>query len=53
MENFLALARFTIFAVQARYEEGLFPEEMPLNRVEIIAEIKGFLDLIEQKIGYR
>lgn len=53
VENFLALARFTIFAVQARYEEGLFPEEMPLNRVEIIAEIKGFLDLIEQKIGYR
>ena len=32
---------------------GFHAQQAVDNRVEIIAEIKGFLDLIEQKIGYR
>lgn len=41
---FWPLARFTAFAVQARYEEGDPDADEPLDRPAIIAEVAALLD---------
>ena len=39
-----------IFAVQARYEEGLLFTEEPLDRPSLITEVQDLLEHVEQTI---
>ena len=49
MERYYSLTQYSIFAVQARYEEGLFTEE-PLDRPSLISEVQDFLEHIHKII---
>ncbi len=48
MELFWALDQYSVFSVQARYEEGDVALEEPLNRGAVIAEVQVLLDRVAQ-----
>lgn len=50
VELFWPLVQFTIFAVQARYEEGLADLDEPLERVAEIENIRTLLAVVEKLI---
>jgi HEPN domain-containing protein len=51
VESFWPLVRFTAFAVQARYEEGLVDADDPLDRVAIVAEVQALLLHVAAIVG--
>jgi HEPN domain-containing protein len=51
VESFLPLVRFTAFAVQARYEEGMVDADEPLDRVAIVAEVQALLLHVAAIVG--
>ncbi|MDP2795636.1 MAG: HEPN domain-containing protein [Sulfurisoma sp.] len=48
---YLPLAEFTLFAVQARYEEGIVTPADPLDRPTIVAEVGALLEYVEKQVG--
>lgn len=50
IEQFWPLVQFTIFAVQARYEEGLSDLDEPLERVVEIENVRTLLATAEEFI---
>ncbi len=44
MEVFWTLDQYSVFSVQARYEEGDVELEEPLNRDAVIAEVQALLE---------
>ena len=46
MEAFWALDQYSVFSVQARYEEGDVALDEPLNRDAAIAEVRALLDRV-------
>ena len=46
MEVFWALDQYSVFSVQARYEEGDVALEDPLSRDSVIAEVQALLDRV-------
>jgi HEPN domain-containing protein len=51
IEQFWTLVQFTIFAVQARYEEGLADLDEPLERVIEIENVRALLAAVEKLIA--
>ncbi len=51
VENLWPLVQFTIFAVQARYEDGLADLDEPLERVNEIENIRTLLAITEKAIS--
>ncbi len=47
---YLPLAEFTIFAVQARYEEGIVTPADPLDRPAVVAEVGALLAHVEREL---
>ena len=47
---FVALTRFTPFAVQARYEEGIVTPSDPLDRPAIVAEVSALLEHVRRQV---
>ena len=50
VENFLPLVQFTMFAVQARYEEGITELDEPIDRAIEIENVRGLMVHVEQRI---
>ena len=50
VDQFLQLAELTIFAVQARYEEGIVTPADPLDRLALIADVGVLLSTVTQQI---
>ncbi len=48
---YLPLAEFTIFAVQARYEEGIVTPTDPLDRPAIVAEVGALLEHVGRQLA--
>ena len=48
MEEFWALDQYSVFSVQARYEEGDVALDEPLDRDAVIAEVQTLLDWVER-----
>ncbi|MFZ1546787.1 MAG: HEPN domain-containing protein [Candidatus Nitrotoga sp.] len=51
VEQFWSLVQFTIFAVQARYEEGLTDLDEPLERVVEIENVRILLAITEKFVA--
>jgi hypothetical protein len=51
MEVFWALEQYSVFSVQARYEEGDMALDEPLNRDAVIAEVHALLDKVDTLVG--
>ena len=51
IEPFWALVQFTIFAVQARYEDGLTDLDEPLERVVEIENVRALLSAAENAVA--
>ena len=51
VERYYPMTQYSIFAVQARYEEGLLSTEEPLDRPQVIAEVQDLLVHIEKIIN--
>lgn len=51
VEQFWPLVQFTIFAVQARYEEGLADLDEPLERVVEIENVRALIEVVEKVIA--
>lgn len=51
VEQFWPLVQFTIFAVQARYEEGLTDLDEPLERVVEIENVRTLLAITEKFVA--
>jgi hypothetical protein len=51
VEPFWGLAQYTVFAVQARYEEGLAEGDAPLDRTNVIEETKMLMDRVAQMLA--
>lgn len=51
IESFVALTRFTPFAVQARYEEGIVTPADPLDRPAIVAEVGALLEHVTRQVA--
>jgi HEPN domain-containing protein len=51
VEQFWPLVQFTIFAVQARYEEGLAYLDEPLERVDEIENVRTLLAITEKLVA--
>ncbi|MBU1664498.1 MAG: hypothetical protein KKG92_03750 [Gammaproteobacteria bacterium] len=47
MEAFWALDQYSVFSVQARYEEGDVALDEPLNRDVVIAEVRTLLEKVD------
>lgn len=45
------LARFTVFAVQARYEEGIVTPADPLDRPAVVAEVGALLEHVTRQVA--
>ena len=51
VEPFWPLVQFTIFAVQARYEEGLADLDEPLERLIEIENVRALFEVVEKVIA--
>lgn len=51
VEAFWPLVEFTMFAVQARYEEGISELDEPIDRAMEIQNVRVLLDHVEQMIA--
>ena len=51
MELFWALDQYSVYSVQARYEEGDVALDEPLNRDAVIVEVQALLDKVDVLIG--
>jgi HEPN domain-containing protein len=51
IRGFEYFAEFTIFAVQARYEEGIVTPADPLDRPAIVTEVGVLLKHVEQQLA--
>lgn len=51
MEVFWALEQYSVFSVQARYEEGDVALDEPLHRDAVIAEVHTLLDKVDALVG--
>jgi hypothetical protein len=51
VEPFWGLAQYTVFAVQARYEEGLVEPDAPLDRASVIDETKALMDQVDRMLA--
>lgn len=51
VEQVWPLVQFTIFAVQARYEEGLADLDEPLERVIEIENVRALFEVVEKVIA--
>ena len=51
VEAYWPLVQYTIFAVQARYEEGITELDEPINRVTEIQNVRALLTQVEQAIA--
>ncbi|BBJ22388.1 HEPN domain-containing protein [Candidatus Nitrotoga sp. AM1P] len=51
VEKFWPLVQFTMFAVQARYEEGISDLDEPINRAIEIENVRELLTHVEQRIA--
>ena len=50
MEKYWPLTQYNIFAVQARYEEGLLLPDEPLDRPGLTADLQALLEHVQQII---
>lgn len=50
VEAYWPLVQYTIFAVQARYEEGIVDLDEPIDRVMEIQNVRALLTHVEQAI---
>ncbi len=50
MDKYYPLTQYSIFSVQARYEEGLLSIEEPLDRPALIAEVQNLLEHVHKTI---
>ncbi len=50
VEKFWPLVQYTMFAVQARYEEGISELDEPINRAMEIEVVRKLLVHVEQRI---
>jgi HEPN domain-containing protein len=48
---YLSLVQFTLYAVQARYEEGMVTPDDPLDRPAVVAEVGGLLQHVASIVG--
>lgn len=48
MEEFWALDQYSVFSVQARYEDGDVALDEPLDRDAVIVEVQTLLDWVER-----
>ncbi len=51
VDQFWPLVQFTIFAVQARYEEGLADLDEPLERAVEIENVRALFEVVEKGIA--
>lgn len=51
VEKFWPLVQYTMFAVQARYEEGISELDEPINRAIEIENVRELLAHVEQRIA--
>ncbi|MDP1652507.1 MAG: HEPN domain-containing protein [Rhodocyclaceae bacterium] len=51
IRGFEHFAEFTIFAVQARYEEGIVTPADPLDRPAVVAEVGALLDRVNREVA--
>lgn len=51
VKAFWPLAQYTVFAVQARYEECIADTDTPLNRSFVLREVRDLLDQVGQVLG--
>lgn len=51
VEPFWGLAQYTVFAVQARYEEGLAERDAPLDRTNVIEETKVLMNRVARTLA--
>lgn len=51
MEVFWTLDQYSVFSVQARYEEGDVALDEPMNRDAVIVEVQTLLDKVDALIG--
>lgn len=51
VDAYLSLAQFTIFSVQARYEEGIVTPADPLDRPAVVAEVGALLRHVAGIVG--
>ena len=51
VEKFWPLIQYTMFAVQARYEEGVTERDEPIDRAVEIENVRGLLAHVEQMIA--
>lgn len=51
VEKFWPLVQYTMFAVQARYEEGISELDEPINRAMEIENVRELLVHVEQRIA--
>jgi HEPN domain-containing protein len=51
MELFWSLEQYSVFSVQARYEEGDVALDEPLHRDAVIAEVHALLDKVDALVG--
>ena len=50
VEPFWTLVQYTMFAVQARYEEGVADMDEPIDRVTEIQNVSALLNCVEQQM---
>ena len=51
VEKFWPLAQYPVFAVQARYEEGIADLDAPLERASVIDEVEALLGRVEKTLA--
>ena len=51
VEKFWPLVQYTMFAVQARYEEGVTELDEPINRAAEVENVRALLAHVEQMIA--
>ena len=51
VEAFWPLAQYTVFAVQARYEEGLFDLDAALDRSTVVEQTQSLLEHVERVLS--
>lgn len=53
VESFWSLVQYTMFAVQARYEEGVADLDEPIDRIEEIRNVSALLTCVEKLIALK
>lgn len=51
VEPFWSLVQYTLFAVQARYEEGVADLDEPIDRAEEIRQVSALLQFVEKLLS--